>query len=80
MSGRPVAYQDIDQEAWISAAITAGVPADYAAMLRWLTGAIIANNGSTPAGDIPAVLGRPATSFRAFAQRNATAWTTPEGK
>jgi uncharacterized protein YbjT (DUF2867 family) len=80
VTGRPVAYQDIDQEAWISAAIAAGVPVGYAAMLRWLTGAIIAGNGSTPARDIPAVLGRPATSFKAFAQRSAAAWTTAEVK
>jgi hypothetical protein len=32
------------------------------------------------AGDIPAVLGRPATSFRAFAQRSAATWATPAGK
>ena len=51
------------------------MPADYAAMLRWLTGAIIAGNGSTPTGDIETVIGRPATSFEAFAQRNAAAWT-----
>ena len=80
VSGRPVAYHDIDQEAWISAAITAGVPADYAAMLRWLTSAIIAGTGSAPADDIQAVLGRPATSFRAFAERNAAVWATGEGK
>jgi hypothetical protein len=56
------------------------VPADYAAMLRWLTGAIIAGNGSTPADDIQAILSRPATSFKAFAERNAAIWTTPENK
>jgi hypothetical protein len=80
VSGRPVAYHDVGQDAWISVAVAAGVPADYAVMLRWLTGAIIAGNGSTPAGDIQAVLGRPATSFRAFAQANAAVWTTPEDK
>ena len=74
------ANQDINQETWISAAIAAGVPADYAAMLRWLTGAIIAGNGSTPADDIQAILGRSATSFKAFAERNAPAWTALEGK
>jgi hypothetical protein len=37
-------------------------------------------NGSTPAGDIQAVLGRPATSFRAFAERSAAALTTGEDK
>jgi len=75
VSGRPVAYQDVDQEIWINAAIAAGVPADYTPMLRWLTGAIIAGNGSTPTGDIDTIIGRPATSFEAFAKRNAAAWT-----
>src|SRR6202789_3444671 len=28
VSGRPVGYKDIDQEAWISGAVAAGVPAD----------------------------------------------------
>lgn len=77
---RPVTYQDIDQEAWINGAIAAGVPADYAKMLKWLTGSIIAGQGSTPSGDVETVLGRPATSFEAFAQRSAPAFTAPEGK
>jgi uncharacterized protein YbjT (DUF2867 family) len=73
-AGRPVLYNDIDQEAWISGALTAGVPADYAVMLRWLTGAIIAGKGSVPADDIEKVTGRPPATFRAFAERNARAW------
>jgi uncharacterized protein YbjT (DUF2867 family) len=80
VSGQPVVYKDIDQEAWISGAITAGVPAGYAVMLRWLTGAIIAGEGSEPTGDIETVAGRPPASFEAFARRNAAAWTTPEDK
>ncbi|MFF2851969.1 hypothetical protein ACFVT5_37395 [Streptomyces sp. NPDC058001] len=76
VSGRPVLYNDIDQETWISGALAAGVPADYAVMLRWLTGAIITGNGSTPTGDIEKVTGRPATTFREFAERNAHAWTS----
>jgi uncharacterized protein YbjT (DUF2867 family) len=80
VSGQPVAYKDIDQEAWINAAIAAGVPADYAVMLRWLTGAIIAGDGSVPTGDIETVTGRPAGSFEGFARRNAAAWTIPEDK
>jgi uncharacterized protein YbjT (DUF2867 family) len=80
VSGQPVVYKDIDQEAWISGAIAAGVPADYAVMLRWLTGAIIAGDGSVPAGDVETVTGRPPASFEAFARRNAAAWTNPEGK
>jgi uncharacterized protein YbjT (DUF2867 family) len=80
VSGQPVVYKDIDQEAWINAAIAAGVPADYAVMLRWLTDAIIAGDGAEPTGDIETVAGRPPASFEAFARRNAAAWTTPEDK
>jgi uncharacterized protein YbjT (DUF2867 family) len=80
VSGQRVVYKDIDQEAWINGAIAAGVPADYAVMLRWLTGAIIAGDGSEPTGDIETVAGRPPGSFEAFARRNAAAWTTPEDK
>jgi uncharacterized protein YbjT (DUF2867 family) len=80
VSGRPVQYQDIDQETWIKGAIAAGLPDDYAGMLRWLTGAIIAGKGSTPTGDVETVIGRPASSFEAFAKRNAAIWTEREGK
>jgi uncharacterized protein YbjT (DUF2867 family) len=80
VSGRTVKYQDVDQETWINGAIAAGVPADYAEMLRWLTGSIIAGNGSTPTADVETVIGRPATSFEAFARRNAAIWATQEGK
>ena len=52
----------------------------YASMLRWLTGAIIAGDRSRPTGDIETVVGRPPTSFEAFAGRNTAAWTTPEDK
>jgi uncharacterized protein YbjT (DUF2867 family) len=74
VSARPIAYHDIDQEAWISGALAMGVPADYAAMLRWLTGAVIRGNGAKPTDDIEEVTGRPATSFRAFAERSFQAW------
>jgi uncharacterized protein YbjT (DUF2867 family) len=76
--GQPVTYQDVDQQTWINAAIAAGVPADYTPMLRWLTGAIIAGEGSTPTADIETVIGRPATSFHTFAERHATAWTSDD--
>lgn len=78
VSGQPVAYQDVDQETWIDGATAAGVPAAYAPMLRWLTGAIVTGNGSTPTSDVETILGRPAISFEAFAERNATAWITGE--
>ena len=75
VSGRKITYQDIDQETWISGAIAAGLPTDYAVMLRWLTGAIIAGEGSKPTGEVDAILGRPATSFKTFATRHAAVWT-----
>jgi uncharacterized protein YbjT (DUF2867 family) len=78
-AGRPVFYNDIDQEAWISGALAAGIPADYAVMLRWLTGAIIAGHGSVPAADVEKVTGRKPATFREFAERDAGAWTS-EGK
>ena len=78
-AGRPVFYNDIDQETWISGAVAAGVPADYAVMLRWLTGAIIAGHGSVPAADVEKVTGRKPATFREFAERNAAAWAV-EGK
>jgi hypothetical protein len=42
-------------------------------MLRWLTGTIIAGDGSRPNDDVEKVTGRPATSFRDFAEQNAAA-------
>ncbi|MHA7665615.1 NmrA family NAD(P)-binding protein [Mycolicibacterium sp. HS_4_1] len=75
VSDRPVKYVDIDQRAWIDGAVAAGVPADYAVMLRWLTGTVIDGHGATPTGDIERVLGRPATDFATFARRNTAAWT-----
>ena len=73
--GRCVVHNDMDPNAWINGAVGAGfVPADYAVMLSWLTGTIIAGNGSRPNEDIEKVTGRPATSFRNFAKRNAAAW------
>ncbi|GAA3839430.1 NAD(P)H-binding protein [Streptomyces coacervatus] len=75
-TGQSVRHQDLDPEAWIGGAVAAGiVPADYAVMLRWLTGTIITGHGSTPNDDIEKVTGRKAITFREFAQRNAPAWT-----
>ena len=75
VSGRPVEYHDIDQEAWIAAALATGIPTDYAVMLRWLTGAIMSGDGARPSPDVENVTGRPPTTFRAFAERHSRAWT-----
>lgn len=52
------------------------VPADCAVMLRWLTGTIISGDGARPNRDIEKIIGRFATSFRDFAERNAAAWAS----
>src|SRR5712691_4677216 len=76
-----VMQNDIDADAWIGGAIAAGfVPADYAVMLRWLTGTIISGNGSRPNDDIEKVTGRPPITFQDFARRNAPAWTLQAAK
>ncbi|HEY1969731.1 MAG TPA: NmrA family NAD(P)-binding protein [Pseudonocardia sp.] len=81
LTGRPVGHNDIDQDIWINGAVAAGfVPADYAVMLRWLTGTIIAGNGSTPNHDVEKVTGRAPSSFQEFARRNVQVWlSAPTG-
>ena len=79
--GGPVTHNDIDADAWIGGAIAAGfVPADYAVMLRWLTGTIISGNGSRPNDDVEKVTGRRPITFQDFARRNAHAWTLQAAK
>ena len=79
--GRPIVHNDIDPDAWISGAIAAGlVPADYATMLRWLTGTIISGTGSRPNDDVEKVTRRPPATFQDFARRNAAAWTAEAAK
>jgi uncharacterized protein YbjT (DUF2867 family) len=76
--GRSVTHHDIERDVWIDGVVAAGfVPADYAVMLRWLTGAIISGNGSKPNDDIVKVTGRPPTTFLDFARRSAHAWMSP---
>ena len=78
VTGRPVRHHDIDPEAWIGGAVAAGiVPAEYAVMLRWLTGSIISGNGSTPNDDVEKVTGRPPAAFHDFVRRSVHAWTSP---
>ncbi|WP_406180081.1 NmrA family NAD(P)-binding protein [Streptomyces sp. NBC_01006] len=78
VAGRPVRHVDIDGGSWIGGAVAAGVvPADYAVMLRWLTGTIASGHGSRPNDDVLKVTGAPPTAFADFARRNAHAWALP---
>ncbi|ORA26310.1 NmrA family NAD(P)-binding protein [Mycobacterium aquaticum] len=74
-TGRTITYFPIEQDAWIDAMLGAGVPEDYAAILRLLTTTVASGNGSQPNGDIQAVTGRPATTFAEFAANAASVWT-----
>jgi uncharacterized protein YbjT (DUF2867 family) len=74
--GRSVRHNDVDREAWISGAVTAGfVPAAYAEVLRWLTDTVASGKGSRPTDDVRKVTGVPPTTFAEFATRSAQAWT-----
>jgi uncharacterized protein YbjT (DUF2867 family) len=78
LTGRPVTHHDVDRDVWVDGAVAAGfVPADYAVMLRWLTGAVISGKGSRPNDDVETVTGRPPTTFGDFARRSAHAWVSP---
>ncbi len=78
VTGQAVTHDDIDPDTWIGGAVAAGlVPADYAVMLRWLTGSIISGNGSTPNDDVEKVTGRRPAPFGDFARRTRRAWTSP---
>jgi uncharacterized protein YbjT (DUF2867 family) len=72
--GQPIKHADIDRQAWIQASITAGVPADYSAMLALLTETIASGHGSRPNNDIQHVTGVPPTTFIDFVRRTAPQW------
>ena len=81
VTGQAVTHDDIDPDTWIGGVVAAGlVPADYAVMLRWLTGSIISGNGSTPNDDVEKVTGRPPAPFGDFARRSRHAWTSPAAR
>jgi uncharacterized protein YbjT (DUF2867 family) len=81
VTGQSVTHNDIDPDTWIGGAVAVGlVPADYAVMLRWLTGSIISGNGSTPNDDVEKITGRPPASFVDFARRSRHAWTSLASK
>jgi ketosteroid isomerase-like protein len=74
VTGQSVKHNDIDRETWIQASVSAGVPADYADMLRLLTETIASGRGARPTGDVESVTGAPPTSFADFVRRSARHW------
>jgi len=74
VSDRPITYHDVDREAWIRASIAAGVPADYAHIMRLITDDIASGRGSLPNDVVQTVTGLPPISFSEFATRTKQAW------
>src|SRR5258706_4738259 len=74
--GGPVTHNDIDADAWIGGAISAGlVLAHYPEMLPLLAGTITSGNRARPNDDIQNVTGMPPDTFPDLAQPNAHPWT-----
>jgi uncharacterized protein YbjT (DUF2867 family) len=74
VTGRPIAHHDIDREEWIAGSAAAGIPADYAMVLRGLTETIAAGHGARPSDDVENVTGLPPITFAEFARRSTLAW------
>jgi uncharacterized protein YbjT (DUF2867 family) len=72
--GRTISYRDTDREEWIAAMVGAGVPAEYADVLRPLTVTMASGNGARPNGDVLDVTGAAPVSFAEFAAATASAW------
>ena len=74
LSGRAIGYVDVPEEAGREAMLEHGMPV-------WLANAMTELNALNKSGHAAVVdprlaelLGRPATSFQAFAERNVQAW------
>ena len=80
VSGQAINYTDIDRDEWIAAAVAAGVPAAYGAVLRMLTETIASGHGSRPSSDVEKAVGAAPASFADFARRTAAAWAVQEAR
>jgi|HubBroStandDraft_3_1064219.scaffolds.fasta_scaffold36070_3 uncharacterized protein YbjT (DUF2867 family) len=80
VSGQAINYTDSDRDEWIAAAVAAGVPAAYGAVLRLLTETIASGHGSRPSSDVEKAAGAAPASFADFARRTAAAWAVPEAR
>ena len=78
VSGQAINYTDIDRDEWIAAAVAAGVPAAYGAVLRMLTETIASGHGSRPGSDVKTATGASPGRFADFARRTVAAWAGDE--
>jgi uncharacterized protein YbjT (DUF2867 family) len=72
--GRTISYRDTDREEWIADMVEAGVPAEYADVLRPLTVTMASGNGARPNGDVLDVTGGAPVTFAEFAAATTSAW------
>ena len=68
-TGRPVQHVDLPVEQWAAGATGNGLPAEYAGMLGGLFGLIRDGHDAHLSDGVQRALGRPATSFAAWAAR-----------
>jgi uncharacterized protein YbjT (DUF2867 family) len=73
-AGRTIRYRDADREEWIASMVDAGVPAEYADVLRPLTITMAAGHGARPNSDVLDATGSPPVTFAEFAAATASAW------
>lgn len=74
VTGRTVRYEPIGEEAMQAMLADAGWPSGRADTFASLLAAIREGRRSDVTPDVEKLLGRPATSFRAFAEENADRW------
>ena len=72
-AGRTVRHVDLPQEEWLAAATGQGLPEDYAGMLAVLFTLIRDGQDDALSDGVERALGRPATSFEQWAEREAGA-------
>lgn len=67
--GRPVTYRSLPTAEWVSAAASAGLPADYARFLAAMLAGVAEGHGAHPDDTVQQILGRPATALSAVLER-----------
>ena len=72
--GAPVEYVPIDDDAMRGRLVDVGWPADHADVVVDFHRSIRSDDRAAVTGEVEDLLGRPATSFRQFAEEHARAW------
>ncbi len=76
VSGRPIRYVPLDEDAARAAVTASGLSAERAERLVGFYRVVRAGRCAPVSPDLPALLGRPPRTFAAFAAEHAAAWAT----